>query len=213
MVVVTDKLAGLLSQERLKMPIMTRNAVEEEIHGVRCRAIEENPILVKRALKDFRRELKKAPDNKRRIYEMIESSVAERRREELQQRNANMIGQHFDMYQPPSPLLYNREKNYVTEDDNFRLRFLRCDLFDVKKAVERFLNYLNLANELWGFDIVSRRLVRREDFSKAEYKVLRKGYLQLLPFRDRSGRRVIVLSDDPSDPDFTKIDRKTRVRC
>ncbi len=171
---VIDMLSRVLSQERLKLPIGVRSAVEEEIHGVRCRALEETPELIHTSLVQFRMELDAVSNSTRDIYDRIVSRVAER----------------------PLP-----EKHYATEDEEFRMRFLRCELFDAKKAVVRFLSYLNLVNELWGFEIVSRRLVIKEDFTKGEIKHLRKGYIQLLPFRDRSGRRLVVYTDDPSDSD------------
>lgn len=195
---VIDMLSRVMSQERLKLSMAVRNAVEEEIHGVRCRAVEETPALVSQSLESFRKELEAAPDDRRHIYDRIATAVAERRGQEFHTNHNSNNHRH------PT-------KHYATEDEEFRLRFLRCELFDAKKAVERFLNYLILSEELWGFDIVSQRLVVRADFSKEDYKYLRKGFIQLLPFRDRSGRRVIVLSADPLDPDETNVSRETMV--
>lgn len=180
---VIDMLSRIVSQERLKLSIDVRNAVEEEIHGVRCRALEETPELIQNSLLQFSMELDAVSNSTRDIYDRIVASVAERQLPAME--------------------------HYATQDEEFRMRFLRCELFDVKKAVVRFLNYLNFVNELWGFEIVSRRLVVKEDFTKGEMRYLRKGYIQLLPFRDRSGRRVVVLSDDPLDSD--KVSHNTMV--
>ena len=40
----------LLSQELLQLNISQRNAIEEEIHGVHCRAVQKTPQLLQRAL-------------------------------------------------------------------------------------------------------------------------------------------------------------------
>jgi hypothetical protein len=82
-------------------------------------------------------------------------------------------------------------KHYAIHDTSFHLRFLRSELFDAKKAATRFANYLNFVNELWG-DVALQREIRFSDFSTREAKLLRKGYNQLLPVRDQSGRPVIV---------------------
>lgn len=184
-----DMLSRLLSQKRMELSIEDRNAVEEEIHGVRCRALQETPELISDSLQEFRRELDSFSSSTRNIYDRIVARVSTHR----------------------LPISENQNKHYAIEDDGFRLRFLRCELFDAKKAVERFLEYLNLVEELWGFEIVSRRLVVKEDFNKDEIKFLRDGYIQLLPFRDRSGRRIVVMSDDPLIEDYTHVRRETRV--
>ena len=42
-----------LSKELLKLSLNDRNAIEEEIHGVRCGAAEETPELLDRSLREF----------------------------------------------------------------------------------------------------------------------------------------------------------------
>lgn len=77
---------------------------------------------------------------------------------------------------------------YVNSAD-FRLRFLRSDLFDVKKAANKMVAFLDLVSELFG-DFALRRQIQMSDFSREEMQVFRTGHLQLLPYRDRSGRRI-----------------------
>ena len=72
-----------------------------------------------------------------------------------------------------------------------RLRFLRCDLFDVPKAADRMLKYLDLTQELYG-DIALTRPIQLRDLGKQEMEMLRGGDAQPMPFRDRSGRRLMV---------------------
>jgi len=86
---------------------------------------------------------------------------------------------------------------YVNTDD-FRLRFLRCELFDVAKAAIRMTKYLELVLDLFG-DYALQRPIRLADFSRSELKDIRKGRFQFLPYPDRggiTGRRVMVVIPD-----------------
>lgn len=82
-------------------------------------------------------------------------------------------------------------KAFVNSRD-FRMRFLRCELFDYKLAAERVVRVCDSLLNLFGWYALERP-VRLSDFSNAELKVIRKGRIQPLPFRDRSGRRITVL--------------------
>mmetsp|Transcript_14138 Transcript_14138/g.29467 ORF Transcript_14138/g.29467 Transcript_14138/m.29467 type:complete len:172 (+) Transcript_14138:136-651(+) len=55
-------------------------------------------------------------------------------------------------------------KTYVNSAD-FRLRFLRSDLFEAKKAAKRMVRFLDLLAELFG-DFALRRQVQMSDFSR-----------------------------------------------
>lgn len=157
-------ISQLLSLELMKLSFTDRSAIDEEIHGVRCLAIEETPELIQKALHDFQTELDKMAPDQKPTYEKCR------------------IMQHGE----------EGGSCYALHDRNFRLRFLRAELFDAKKATLRFTRYLDFVQEYWGLSIAAKRLVRLSDFSKEEIKVHRKGYFQTLPFRDRSGRRVIT---------------------
>jgi len=86
-------------------------------------------------------------------------------------------------------------QTYVN-DVEFRLRFLRADLFDAHAAAKRMCGYLDLIWMLFGVKVLQRPL-RADDFSeKEERKALRSGLVQLLPYRDRSGRRIVVILSD-----------------
>jgi hypothetical protein len=80
--------------------------------------------------------------------------------------------------------------SYINSAD-FRLRFLRCDLFDAKKAALRIVNFLDLLLEIFG-DFALRRPIQMTDFNRDELQVFRLGLQQLLPYRDRSGRRIFA---------------------
>jgi len=94
----------------------------------------------------------------------------------------------------PSKVAFDRSQefpNTYVNSPEFRLRFLRCDLFEVKKAASRMVIFLDILSELFG-DFALRRQVQMSDFSREEMQVFRIGYQQLLPYRDRSGRRIFA---------------------
>ena len=75
--------------------------------------------------------------------------------------------------------------------DEFRLRFLRRNLFDAKKAAAHMVAFLDLVTELFG-DFVLKRPLRISDFNYKEMQILRRGHFQLMPYRDRGGRRIFA---------------------
>ena len=82
--------------------------------------------------------------------------------------------------------------NSYINDRDFRLRFLRCELFDASKAAARMVDFLDMVSDLFG-DYVLKRPIQITDFSWEEMQLLRRGYFQLLPYRDRSGRRIFAM--------------------
>ena len=79
---------------------------------------------------------------------------------------------------------------YIRSPD-FRLRFLRADRFDPRKAATRYCNCLDLLVEYFGEKALHRSLYL-SDLSYEELKTLREGYVQIMPSRDRNGRRILV---------------------
>ena len=199
--VVDGGVDGLLSREMLKMSIVDRTDIQEEIHGVRCLSpLTESPEFLKISLQEFQQELDSLSSSKKNTYDEIVLAHMASRRKLQQQQQQNQSSQTQTSH----------KKHYAIEDENFRLRFLRAELFVAKSAVVRFVNYLNFVHEMWGFEIVSQRQIRFKDFTKQELKFLKKGYFQLLPFRDRSGRRVVVILGD-NDTEGTDTNPTTKV--
>lgn len=85
--------------------------------------------------------------------------------------------------------------NSYANGADFRLRFLRCDLFDAKKAAIRMMKFLSVASELFG-PVLLQRPPRIKDLNKEEMKYLRAGVIQLLPYRDRAGRQIFAWVGD-----------------
>ena len=74
-------------------------------------------------------------------------------------------------------------------DKKFRLKFLRADEFDSKKAADRFIRYFDLKKFLFGEDKLVRKITMK-DFDKEDKAALKSGVFQALPKRDSAGRIV-----------------------
>jgi hypothetical protein len=81
--------------------------------------------------------------------------------------------------------------NTYVNEAGFRLRFLRFTRFDIMQAAEKMVRFLRVIVELFG-EFALERAVRLSDFDCRELKYLREGEFQFLPFRDQSGRRILV---------------------
>lgn len=106
--------------------------------------------------------------------------------------------------------------NTFVNDRDFRLKFLRAELFDPVKAADRMIVYMDYLLHLFG----ERALVEPLNssfFNNEETAALREGYMQVLPFRDRSGRRIVVgLWKAMKYKPRTRVrrrERKTGYRC
>jgi len=156
----------ILATELNKLSFNDRQAIEEEIHGVRCGAADENPELLERSLQEFDQQL-----NTRKIGNSLLRNVV------------YTTSAGAGVPQPQSECYLN--------DPNIRLRFLRSECFVVEKAVERLINFLEFSAELFG-NYVAERPIKLSDFSREDMIGLNSSRNQYLPFRDRSGRRVLI---------------------
>ena len=159
-----------LADELLKLDFKDRAELQEEIHGVRCGAAEETPEFVERSLSEFDAEL-----NARREQTPTNNVL----------RNVVPISSLDEEAAKAA-----KSKCYLNDPD-VRLRFLRCDLFVVEKAVARLITFLEFTSDLFG-DFVAERPIRISDFNSKEEIALQNSRVQYLPFRDRSGRRVLA---------------------
>ena len=104
------------------------------------------------------------------------------------------LDRELDAIPAKQRMAYDRSKktphSYV-HTPNFRLRFLRAELFDAQRAANRMTLFLLTSLEIYGPQTLVRP-IQVSDFSREELKGLNAGRIQLLPYRDRGGRRVIV---------------------
>jgi hypothetical protein len=157
-----DAIDAILGEEMNRLSFQQRNDIQEEIHGVKTGGIEETPALIEEGLREIVEELLKLPSFEK---------VAYLRAKELTQ-------QH-------------QSKSSYTNKPDFYLRFLRTELWNAKKAAKRLAMFLDLILELYG-EYALQRPIQMADFTDAEVKEIKCGQIQLLPFRDRSGRRILA---------------------
>jgi hypothetical protein len=194
------------------MHFQDRNEINEEIHGVRSMACEETTELIEGSLKLLAIELQNLPLRFKRIYkkascmgENTSNNNSNGNFEDLVKENGKEIDGHFDnnyfSYKAVSP------PSCYVKSRNFQLAFLRCEFFNANKAAMRMAKYLELAYDLNGEEAL-RRPLRIDDFtSKEEEEIINAGHQQLLPFRDRSGRRVLAIHGDLSLPSDSLLAR------
>eukprot|EP00536_Pseudo-nitzschia_multiseries_P011513 jgi/Psemu1/29150/gm1.29150_g len=219
--------SSMLSNEFLKLSFDERTSKLEEMHGVMSQAVKETPSLVKKSLLDFQKELDRMVfqnENENSHHQLqpprntyVIMTQHRRCRNEHEhdhehehelQANSNLEAEAdagvAETETETERKIRKNNNHYALDDPDFRLRFLRCELFDVPKAAVRFWKYLDFTRECWG-DIVLERPVGIEDIlrNKEDKRYLKEGYVQILPCRDRSGRRIVTLmgrlldSDDP----------------
>ena len=177
----------LLTKEMLKLSVKDRNDIQEEIHGVKCLAIEENEELIRTSLRQLEEEIhQRIPDLQKRAYlQSLQPVTVTATATATATKDSNTNPDAID-----SSKSNNNHRSYI-HGDEFRLRFLRCELFDIPKAALRMVTYLDLMVELFG-PISLQRPITLADFTKDELRHMRKGMIQILPYRDRSGRRIII---------------------
>merc|ERR1712238_133533 len=89
----------------------------------------------------------------------------------------------------------------------FRLRFLRCEFFDIRKSAIRYCKCLNVLLKHFGDSGLQRQLYI-SDLNRDELKCLKAGEQQLLPSRDRMGRRIVYSIRRDK---FLIVDRSIRI--
>ncbi len=178
----------LIAEDFTNLSFQDRNAINEEMHGVTSLSPVETPAMVADAI--------------HRMSLEIEAISQKPSYDRSQHWNSNSPTMGIDCTQ--SIYDYNTEtlsagthSTYVNTLD-FRLRFLRAELFDTRKAAKRLVTFLDVVMDLYdGNDELLRRPIGLNDLkSKEDKDILKSGIYQLLPFRDRSGRRVIAMVPD-----------------
>jgi len=164
----------ILSDELLELSMTERNTITEEIHGVRDSFPEE----------------KELPESLANSLNDLDAEIDSSLREHNDGRKRKFTGLK------PEHVPTNRE---------FRLSMLRCELLDAKRAANRLLTYITLLRyacscgrgvsgcNCGSFVAGNCGRIQMKWFTKEERAILKKGLVQLMPYRDRSGRRVLVI--------------------
>lgn len=95
--------------------------------------------------------------------------------------------------------------SYILSPD-FRLAFLRVERYDIEAAAIRYCFCLDFLVEFFGKDALFRPLILT-DLTKREMKFLREGFVQVLPSRDRLGRRIMINLGDNGGTRYTSMEK------
>lgn len=90
-------------------------------------------------------------------------------------------------------------------EDSFRLKFLRAEQFHPEQAAERMVKHLDLLHRYLGPEGLQRP-INISDLDEKSLTIIKAGSFQLLPSRDRSGRRIAVRIG-PLGLDFIKNEK------
>jgi hypothetical protein len=75
--------------------------------------------------------------------------------------------------------------------EKFRLKFLRAEMFDARLAAGRMVGFFDEKKKLFGPDKLTKE-IKLWDLDKDDQKFLERGIGQILPQRDRAGRRIMT---------------------
>lgn len=78
------------------------------------------------------------------------------------------------------------------ENEDFRLKFLRSDKYNPRLAAKRIVGHFQQKLDLFGPDKIGREITI-DDFDSDDMDALMAGGLQLLPMKDRGGRKIMFL--------------------
>jgi len=89
------------------------------------------------------------------------------------------------------------DASYV-QNTKFRLKFLRCELWNAELAAKRLLKYMKTKMELFGRELLCKKICQ-EDLPPQAQRALMEGGLQHMPVRDSRGRLVTLMMHDLVD--------------
>jgi hypothetical protein len=168
---------AIVANELRQLSAGERTNITEEMHGVRSLAREETPELVTESLFSLQQE----------IGRILQTGCVGPRpsgstmRQKQQPHAHEYYSLEFATAMMNSPYVFHQDTT---------LKFLRAGLFDPKEASWRMLTHLNLLFKYFGPEALQRPL-RFNDLTLQEQDILREGYIQILPSRDRAGKLVL----------------------
>ena len=240
-----DAVDTLLAKEIDDLSFQERNDIYEEIHGVSNMAAKETPELLQESLRRMSEEIEKLVTDDSGNG----SSNSSSRKSDFELKRAYEIATNVvtaatntttagttavESDDADQQRTARRNKNI---DDNFRLRFLRCELLNPKLAARRLCTFYDLIQSIYGVKGLEKFVSiltntntntntnnntrtgtgsssgsgssKQKSSSSSKKKrgstlmdfflekrtdmiAFRAGYIQLLPFRDRSGRKILV---------------------
>jgi hypothetical protein len=165
-----------VTRELMQMSVEQREHISEEIHGVHSMAVPESSEMISWSLAC----LEKALASKVQL---------------VQQQQLSKIGSSSSP-QIPAFLEAQRLGAMFLYQPSFRLKFLRAALFDAARAAERQFDFLQLVRDVLGLEALMDFSLSLSHFAFDELGILREGGFQILPGRDRVGRRIMCIVND-----------------
>jgi hypothetical protein len=184
---LTKNIEKIVARELYEMNRVKREAIVEELHGVKSRAVAESPEMIASALRAF----------------CDEADILC----QCKLTDTDINGKKHPIGKAHLRAVEALDSKYVIAPE-FRIRFLRTEFFDVKNAVLRYFKYLNHVWDLFG-DVALVRQITLNDLNKKELKYLKGGQVQGLLSRDKMGRRIFALFGTYDVP----IRERTRVEA
>mmetsp|Transcript_10656 Transcript_10656/g.25646 ORF Transcript_10656/g.25646 Transcript_10656/m.25646 type:complete len:754 (-) Transcript_10656:272-2533(-) len=163
----TQHLDKTWARELSKIGRKKREAILEELHCVRSRAVPETQETIQSGLMAMELEISK----------IVTSSPTSEETKKL-----------LEGHLLATEILQSK---YVVAPE-FRLRFLRTEFFDASKAALRYFTNLNYMHKYYGESALLRSL-ELSDLSANQRRCLERGRFQILLNRDRMGRRILLL--------------------
>lgn len=128
--------------------------------------------------------------------------------------STSLQGMQHELDMIPSKSAYDEAQRQSLESQSFvngddvRLVFLRCEVFDAHKAAARFVTYLEVVLETFG-PVALTRFIRFDDLGRPAQDLIQAGVVQVLPYRDRSGRRIVFCTDLTLENSFESMVSET----
>jgi hypothetical protein len=164
----------LLTKELQQLSFQDRTTIQEEIHGVTTICPPKTYLQQVEALHQLQKELDALIYNsKHHTTSSLSSSLSSAQR---------------DAYLEA----ISSTQSYVHQTA-FRLRFLRCELYNIPSAAIRLIKYIHLTKDTFGKEAITRPQPLQYSMLPSNVQdVFQMGHIQTLPYRDRSGRTVII---------------------
>ena len=99
--------------------------------------------------------------------------------------------------------------NFYTNSIDFRIKLLRAEHYDVKKAAKRTVKYMCLLYESFGDDSILKRKISLKDLTPLERSLQRKGYQQLFRFRDQSSTSTTNINTNTNAPQIRQLQHQS----
>jgi hypothetical protein len=155
------------------LSLADRSRIEHELHGIESWASGAASDKNKHGVRDD-----ETPDFQRRHLDRMDQELTRLRSE----RSWSLQLAALDMAESQNP-------GYI-QNPEFRTQFLRSEYWDAPRAALRLALFLDLKLELFGEDKITRD-IRLTDLQPPDIELLKLGYIQRLPARDRAGRLVL----------------------